>query len=108
LCEAKNDPVDFVPAHGYDQHNIVELQMSGQFWDVGLGTTWANNVWHTSFRYGWASFCADNDLNVGDTCFFSMICDATYTIDDQWVEQVEDKVPELRVELRMTKGVWRH
>jgi hypothetical protein len=35
-----------------------------------------------SFKYRWGAFCADNNLNVGDTCFFSVILEATCSNDD--------------------------
>ena len=65
----------------------------------------------SAFKYGWGAFCADNNLNVGDTCFFSMICVATYSNDDdkeveleEWEEELEDDEAKLKVEVRKTNG----
>ena len=51
-----------------------------------------NKVLRVSFRYGWGAFYTDNNLNVGDTYFFSVICEATYSNDDDedWEEELED------------------
>ena len=56
-----------------------------------------NKVWRVSFKYGWGAFCADNDLNIGDTCFFSVIHEAICSNDDddedeveEWEEKLED------------------
>ena len=66
-----------------------------------------NNVMRTSFKYGWDNFYASNHLNVGDTCFFSMICEATYSDDDdeEW-EEYEDNEANLKVEVRKANGGW--
>ena len=55
--------------------------MAGQSWFVDLDRTLTNNKVRTSFKYGWDEFCASNHLNVGDTCFFNMIHEATYSDD---------------------------
>ena len=57
-----------------------------------------------SFKYGWGAFCVDNNLNVGDTCFFSVICEATYSNDDdeEWDQELEDDEAKLKVEVRKT------
>ena len=48
---------------------------------MGLERTFTNKVLRVSFKYGWGAFYADNNLNIGDTCFFSMICEATCSND---------------------------
>jgi hypothetical protein len=61
-----------------------------------------------SFKYRWGAFCADNNLNVGDTCFFSVILEATCSNDDDKErEKLEDDEAKLMVELRKTNGGWR-
>ena len=57
----------------------------------------------------WGAFCADNNLNVGDTCFFSVIHEATCSNDDdkEWVEELEDDEAKLKVEVRKTNDGWR-
>ena len=52
------------------------------------------------------AFCADN---VGDTCFFSVICEATCSNDDneEWEEELEDDEAKLKMEVRKTNGGWR-
>ena len=65
LCEAKNMPVDIKRAHDYKKWRIIELQMAGQFWCVGLDRTFMNKVWLVLFKYGWSAFCANNNLNIG-------------------------------------------
>jgi hypothetical protein len=82
LCEAKNVPVDFERVHDYKQWRMVKLQMAGQSWFMGLERTRTNKVLQVSFKYRWGAFCADNNLNFGDTYFFSVICEATYSNDD--------------------------
>ena len=44
---------------------------------VDSESTFMNKVLQVSFKYGWGDFCANNNLNVGDTYFFSMIRKAT-------------------------------
>jgi hypothetical protein len=48
-----------------------------------------NKKVRTSFKYEWDEFYASNHLNVGDTCFFSMIHEATYSNDEdeEWEEE---------------------
>ena len=60
------------------------------------------------FKYGWGAFCANN-LNVGDTYFFSVIREAIYSNDDdkEREEELEDDEAKLKVELRKTNGGWR-
>ena len=48
---------------------------------MGLERTRTNNKVRTSFKYGWDEFCTSNHLNVDDTCFFSVIYEATYSDD---------------------------
>ena len=68
-----------------------------------------NKVLQVSFKYGWGAFCADNNLNVGDTCFFSVIHEVTYSNDDdkEWEEELEDDEAKLKVEVRKTNGGWK-
>jgi hypothetical protein len=73
LCEAKNMLVDIERAHDYKQWRMVELQMAGLSWFVGLERTLKNKVLRVLFKYRWGAFCADNNLNIGNTCFFSVI-----------------------------------
>ena len=44
---------------------------------MGLNRTIMNNKVRTLFKYGWDEFCASNHHNFGDTCFFSVIHEAT-------------------------------
>jgi hypothetical protein len=48
-----------------------------------------NNKVRTSIKYEWDKFYASNHLNIGDTCFFSMIHEATYSNgeDEEWEEE---------------------
>ena len=82
LCEAKNVLVDFKVAHGYQQWQAVKLQMVVQSWSMALERTRMSNKVCTSFKYGRDEFCASNHLNVGDTYFFSVIYEATYSDDE--------------------------
>ena len=67
-----------------------------------------NKVWCVSFKYGWGAFYADNNLNVGDTCFFSVIREATYSNgDNDEQEELEDDEAKLMVEVRKTSDEWR-
>ena len=61
---------------------MVELQMARQSWFMGLERSHTNKVLRVSFKYGWGTFCADDNLNVGDTCYFSMIHVATCSNDN--------------------------
>ena len=67
-----------------------------------------NKVLQVSFKYGWGAFCADNNLNVGDTCFFSVIHEANYSDDEDedWEEEQEYDEAKLKVEVRKTNGGW--
>jgi hypothetical protein len=67
---------------------------------MGLERTFTNKVWRVSFKYAWGAFCADNNLNVGDTYFFSVIREATYSNDN-------DDEAKLKVEVHKTNGGWR-
>ena len=62
-----------------------------------------------SFKYGWGAFCADHNLNIGDTYLFSMICEATCSNDDdeEREKELEDDEAKLKVEVRKTNGGWR-
>jgi hypothetical protein len=88
---------------------MVKLQMARQSWFMGLERTCMNKVLRVSFKYGWGAFCADNNLNIGDTCFFCMIHEATCSNDDdeEWKEELEDDKAKLKVEVRKTNGGWR-
>ena len=57
-----------------------------------------------SFKYGWGIFCADNNLNIGDTCFFIVIHEATCSNDDdeEREEELEEWEEELKVEVHKT------
>jgi hypothetical protein len=48
-----------------------------------------NKVLRTSFKIGWGEFYTTNDLNVGNACFFNVIHESTYSIDDdeEWEEE---------------------
>jgi len=83
--------------------------MSGQSWFMGLERTHMNKVLQVSFKYGWGAFYAKKYLNIGDTCFFSMIHEASYSNDDdeEWEEELEDDEAKLKVEVRKTNGGWR-
>ena len=83
--------------------------MAGQSWFVGLEWTFTNKVLWVLFKYGWGDFCANNNLNVGDTYFFSVICMATCSNDEEeeQEEELEDNEVKLKVEVRKTNGGWR-
>ena len=106
--QAKNVLVDFEVAHGYQQWQAIELQMVGQSWFMALERTRTNNKVRTSFKYGWDEFCASNHLNVGDTCFFSMIYKATCSDDkdEEWEEEQEYNEAKLKVEVRKMNDGW--
>jgi hypothetical protein len=76
---------------------------------MGLERTFTNKVLQVSFKYGWGTFCADNNLNVGNTCFFSVIREATYSNDndEEREEELEDDEAKLKVEVRKTNNGWR-
>jgi len=67
-----------------------------------------NNKVRTSFKYVWGEFCASNHLNVGETCFFSVIHEATYSddMDEEWEKEQEYDEAKHKVEVRKTKGGW--
>ena len=75
---------------------------------MGLERTRTNKVLRVSFKCGWGTFYADNNLNVGDTCFFSVIHEATCTNDDdeEQEEELEDDEAKLKVEVRKMNGRW--
>ena len=68
-----------------------------------------NKVLRVSFKYRWGAFCTDNNLNIGDTCFFSVMHEATYSNDDdeEQEEEIEDNEAKIKVEARKTNGKWR-
>ena len=82
--------------------------MARQSWFVGLERTYMNNKVCTSLKYGWGEFYASNHLNIGDTCFFSVIHDATYSDDEdeEWEEEQEYDEAKLKVEVRKMNGLW--
>ena len=47
-------------------------------------------ILRVSFKYGWGAFYTDNNLNVSDTCFFSVIHEATCSNgnDEEWEEEL--------------------
>jgi hypothetical protein len=75
---------------------------------MALERTHTNNKMHMSFKYGWDEFCTSNHLNINDTCFFSVISEATYSNDEdeQWEEEQEYNEAKLKVEVRKTNGGW--
>ena len=75
---------------------------------MGLERTFTNKVLRVSFKYGWGTFYAENNLNVGDTCFFGMICEATCSNgdDEEWEEELEDNEAKPKVEVRKTNNGW--
>ena len=62
-----------------------------------------------SFKDGCSAFCANNNLNVGDTYFFSMIHEATCINDNNegWEEEPQDNDAKLKVEVCKTNSGWR-
>jgi hypothetical protein len=76
---------------------------------MGLETTSRNKVLRVSFKYGWGAFCADNNLNIGDTCLFSVIHEATCSNDDdeEREEELEDDEAKLKVEVCKTNNRWK-
>ena len=75
---------------------------------MALDRTYKNNdFYRTSFKHGWDELRAANHLNVGDTCFFSVIHEATYSVDEdeEWEEQ-EDNEDKLKMEVHKTNGIW--
>ena len=75
---------------------------------MALERTHTNNKVRTSFEYVWDKFYVSNHLNVGDTCFFSVIREATYSDDEdkEWEEEQEYDEAKLKVEMRKTNGGW--
>ena len=67
-----------------------------------------NNKVRTLFKYRWDKFCPSNHLNVGDTCFFSVIREATCSDDEdeEWEEEQEYDEAKLKVEVRKTNNGW--
>ena len=67
-----------------------------------------NNKVRTSFKFGWDEFYASNHLNIGDTCFFSVINEATYSNDEyeEWEEEQEYDEAKPKVEVRKTNNGW--
>ena len=75
---------------------------------MGLERTCTNKVLQVSFKYGWGAFCVDNNLNVGDTYFFSVINKATCSDDKdkEWEEEQEYDEAKLNMEVRKMNGGW--
>jgi hypothetical protein len=97
----QNVPSEFQVAHRYVERSKVVLRMSGKSWCVNL----KHNIRtvgrpRTSLRYGWHQFCVDNQLAVGDTCFFRALRGG----DD--AGRGEDHV--LKVEVRRRDGTFAH
>ena len=76
---------------------------------MGLERTCTNKVLRVLFKYRWGAFCTDNNLNISDTYFCSMIHEATYSNDDdkEREEELEDDEAKLKVEVHKTNGGWR-
>jgi hypothetical protein len=89
----------FEVARGYQQWQAIELQMAMQSWFVALEKTRTNNKVCTSFMYGWDEFYACDHLNIGNTYFFYMIREATYSDDDnkEWEEEQDYDEAKLKV-----------
>jgi hypothetical protein len=62
-----------------------------------------------SIKYRWANFCSGNNLNIGDTYFFNMIHEATYSNDEDEKREEEEEGDEakLKVEVHKTNNGWR-
>ena len=75
---------------------------------MGLERTFRNKVLRGSFKYGWGDLCANNNLNISDTCFFSVIREATCSNHDneEW-EELEHDEAKLKVEVHKTNWGWR-
>ena len=82
--------------------------MAGQSWFMALERTYTNNKVCTSFKYEWDKFYTSNHLNVSDTCFFSIIREATYSDDEdkEWEEEQEYDEANLKVEVHQMNGGW--
>ena len=67
-----------------------------------------NNKVCTSFKYVWDEFCARNHFNVGETYFFNVIREATYSDDEdkEWEEEQEYDEAKLKVEVRKMNVEW--
>ena len=65
-----------------------------------------NSKVRTSFQYGWDEFYVSNHLNIGDTCFFSVIREATCNDDDELEEKQEDDEAKHKVELHKMNDRW--
>uniref|UniRef100_A0ACD5XG13 Uncharacterized protein n=1 Tax=Avena sativa TaxID=4498 RepID=A0ACD5XG13_AVESA len=63
-------PIWFNEAYRYAERTKVVLQMRGKSWTVSLKHSRLGGGTRAAFRYGWHQFCIDNDLAIGDTCFF--------------------------------------
>ncbi|XP_066333448.1 B3 domain-containing protein Os03g0212300-like [Miscanthus floridulus] len=105
---AKNVLVDFKVAHSYQQRQAIELQMARQSWFVALERTRTNNKVRMSLKFRWDEFCASNHINIGDTRFFSVIHEATYSDDEdeEWEVEQEYDEAKLKVEVRKMNGGW--
>jgi hypothetical protein len=104
---AQNVPVEFQDAHGYARRRQVELRMGGRSWSVNLKRGKRVLGDRTAFKYGWHQFCVDNGLEVGDTCFFTVIREGACVDDDdeEWEDEWEDDEHVLKVEVRKKNGM---
>jgi hypothetical protein len=103
-------PVEFQDAHGYARRRQVVLRMGGRSWTVSLKSGKQAFGNRTMFKYGWNKFCVDNGLEVGDTCFFSVVRERKQGVmeeeDDDEEEEEEDDEHVLKVEVRKKAGVF--
>ncbi|GJN08670.1 hypothetical protein PR202_ga26619 [Eleusine coracana subsp. coracana] len=84
-----NVPVEFQDAHGYARRRQVVLRMGGRSW----------------------TFCVDNGLEVGDTCFFRVVRERKEECKEEedheeWEEEEEDDEHVLKVEVRKKDGAF--
>ncbi|PUZ42221.1 hypothetical protein GQ55_9G566900 [Panicum hallii var. hallii] len=102
-----NVPVEFQDAHGYARRRQVKLRMGGRSWSVNLKRGKRVLGDRTAFKYGWHQFCVDNSLEVGDTCFFTVIREGACVDDDdeEWEDEWEDDEHVLKVEVRKKNGM---
>jgi hypothetical protein len=101
-------PVEFQDAHGYARRRQVVLRMGGLSWTVSLKSGKRAFGNRTMFKYGCNKFCVDNGLEVGDTCFFSVVRERKGVMeeDDDEEEEEEDDEHVLKVEVRKKGGVF--
>ena len=82
--------------------------MGQHSWFVALERTRMTNNVRTSFKYRWDEFCKSNHCNVDDTCFFSVMREATCSDDEdeEWEEEQEYNEAKLKVEMGKTNSGW--